>query len=167
MDKFNGITIKEFKIIDPEYEYIQGEELWNRMEDYVAMRQKYQDNIFDSRYMQNMYPIVKVDIVNEMGNNMITLDTNLRIFSRISFFYYIVRFHSQYAYGNMKPDIQELSEFMQKCYSEIYNILHFYVVDIDFINPLTNKHNCIFDVYQGSEYHRLKLIKERNEPNFK
>lgn len=166
LKKFNGITVEEFKVLMPDYSNIEGDNLWNKMEDYALMRFKYKD-AKDSRYIDYVYPIVRFEILQTSNaDKYFIFYTNLRIFSKISMFYYIIPYDSNMHYDTRQPYSEHfmfdlIKQYTHKCYSEIYNILHFYLIDDNCILSHTGKQLHTFDIYQGSEYHRLKLLKDR------
>ena len=152
----NGLTTTEFKLLCPDYKDIEGDVLWNRMEDYMLMRSKYKNYLANSEYMDYVFPNVKITTVQQTIHRFFyttEFRTHMRIQNKNNGWYYIVNYVSNFE--SQILDNNTLKFFLEKCYIEVYNHLHLYIVNDNHVDSETSFPINRFDVYQGSEYYRL------------
>jgi hypothetical protein len=165
MGNFSGITTEQFKMLCPDFKDIYGDEVWDMMTLYVGMRQKHIDTAVDSRTLGHVYPDINftINLVNEYdrSNNYYSLylHTKLRVRSREDGWWYIIKLNNSMTVDHKADLVYIVKDFLYKSHCEIYNHLHLYIPNTNLIDPIQDRQLDIFDIYQGSEYHRLMELK--------
>ena len=150
-NKFNGITTTEFKLLCPQF-----------MTDYVLMRQKYSDDAEDSRFEKYVFPQVHIHTVLTSPGPTSQIYhteffTKMRIRCKKTNWFFIVAYRRYFEHKEDNSEIMKV--FLTKCYEDVYRYLFLYIISEDIVSAGNNLKINKFDIYQGNEFDRLKLLK--------